>query len=632
MTDAISSLWHRLRYTRLRDVLRGRLDSSLDWQGSIGLAELPPALAAAVRQVVTRARLWRREKVDVAAELIAHFQDGLTAGRTPAELLQSFGDAEASAQLIRRAKRRGRPMIWHAWRYGWMSVGAIFLLYVTAGLWMATRHPSVKVDYLADFNKPAIAVSEDQRAWPIYRDALLAMGGSPTKKSANEPRLDSLNIDVKPGDPDWKKLEPFLKDHADSLAKLREAAARPKLGFVASTSHADFSPQDRELFGVTVPKEEFELSQLRTLEDRWLIATLLPDLQQLRYSGMLLAADARRAAADGDGNTAFADIRAMLGVSRHSEELPFLVCILVGDAIQNKARGTIQDILTSNPKLWSNDQLRDLAHQIAAAQIDWRRGFQGERTCFYDSMQRVYTDNGNGDGRLALQVSKDQNLFQLIESVTSGGAANASMFSNAGIAFFTLPAANLAIAGRKEMTAEYDRITDRALARLGAPYWSWKDQPSLDQEVKAITDGPISRFHYFFVMLLTPSYDTFLSHVVASDGNRDGVFIGLALELYHREHSKWPASLDELSPKYLPTLPADPITGKPLHYKVVNDRPIVYSVGVDGDDDGGRLAKNKDGESHPEYAEPNHFGKDHVAVRASETDGDWVIWSTKLDK
>jgi hypothetical protein len=296
--------------------------------------------------------------------------------------------------------------------------------------------------------------------------------------------------------------------------------------------------------------------------------------------------------------------------------------------MQTKARETIQEIVTANPKLWSNDQLRDLAHQLVASQIDWRRGFQGERTCFYDSMQRVYTDNGNGDGRLALQVSKDQNLFQLIESVTTGGAANASMFSNAGVAFFTLPAANMAIAGRKEMTAEFDQITDRALARLGEPYWSWKDQPSLDAEVKAITDGPISRFRYFFVMLMTPSYDTFLNRVVASDGNRDGVFIGLALELYHREHGKWPESLNELSPKYLPTLPADPITGKPLHYKIVGDQPIVYSVGVDGDDDGGRLAKNKDGELHPEYAQPNHFGKDHEAVRVSETDGDWVLWST----
>ncbi len=90
MTDAISSFWHRLRYTRLRDALRGRLDSSLDWEGVIAIAGLPSELAGAVREVVSRTRLWRREKVDVAAELVAHFQDGLEAGRTPTDLVQSF--------------------------------------------------------------------------------------------------------------------------------------------------------------------------------------------------------------------------------------------------------------------------------------------------------------------------------------------------------------------------------------------------------------------------------------------------------------------------------------------------------------------------------------------------------------
>ena len=46
MTDAITSLWHRLRYTRLRDALRGRLDASLDWQGLDRARQtLPPELA-----------------------------------------------------------------------------------------------------------------------------------------------------------------------------------------------------------------------------------------------------------------------------------------------------------------------------------------------------------------------------------------------------------------------------------------------------------------------------------------------------------------------------------------------------------------------------------------------------------
>src|SRR5262249_60888214 len=127
-----------------------------------------------------------------------------------------------------------------------------------------------------------------------------------------------------------------------------------------------------------------------------------------------------------------------------------------------KARSVSKHIITNQPILWSDDQLRKLAHQLVAAQVEWRRGFQGERSCFYDSMHHVYTDNGNGDGHLALQVSRDQNLFQLLETVTNGGDANGSMFSNAGVAFFALPAANIAIGGRKEMIDMYDQVTDKA--------------------------------------------------------------------------------------------------------------------------------------------------------------------------
>lgn len=634
MTDAIPtcSIWRRLCHTRLRDVLRGRLDASLDWRQTIEQAELPGEIAEAVRQVVGRTRLWRSEKVDVAAELVAHFQDGRAAGRSPDDLLQSFGEPQAAAQLIRRAKKRGRPMLWHAWHYGWIGVVTLLLSYVTIGFWMSIGRPTIRIDYIAAVNKSALAVPENERAWPVYRDALLAMGFNHTE--ANTPALSFLENDAKPGDAGWKQKEKFLSEHAESIAKLREAAGRRGLAFVTSTSHADFAAADRELFGIKLTPQQIEAAKHETLEDRWVIGALLPDMQYLRYAGFLLGADARRAASAGDSKTAYADVIAMLGISRHCEELPFLVCLLVGERVQREARSVIRDVLSDQPALWTNLQLRDLAHQLAASQINWRRGFEGERTCIYDSMQRVYTDDGHGDGRLALHVGglaangiREMNLFQLIESVATEGRSQASVFANAGIALLTLPAANMAIAHRKEMVEMYDRITDRALARLGTPYWVWASEPSLDEEVSSLKSGPIGQFRYLFVVMLTPSYDTFLNGVVVSNAELDGAYLGLALELYHREHKKWPDSLAELSPQYLPTLPLDPITGKPLQYKVVKDRPLVYSVGVDGDDDGGRLSKSSDGQLRPENAEPKH-DRNRPTLQASETDGDWVLWTT----
>ena len=80
MTSALSHVWRIVWYTRLRDVLRGRFDASLDWRLVVAEADLPAEIKCVIEQVVRRTRLWRGEKVDVASELVAHFQDGLDAG------------------------------------------------------------------------------------------------------------------------------------------------------------------------------------------------------------------------------------------------------------------------------------------------------------------------------------------------------------------------------------------------------------------------------------------------------------------------------------------------------------------------------------------------------------------------
>jgi hypothetical protein len=51
---------------------------------------------------------------------------------------------------------------------------------------------------------------------------------------------------------------------------------------------------------------------------------------------------------------------------------------------------------------------------------------------------------------------------------------------------------------------------------------------------------------------------------------------------------KLPARLADLSPRYLPATPKDPMAvDRPLGYKSAGARPVLYSVGEDGEDDGG---------------------------------------------
>jgi len=160
-----SRTMRRICFTPMRDLIRGRLTGRLDLAGMLAESGLPGPAADCVRKVVRGTRLWRLEKIAVAQELSAHFHDGLDAGATIEELLGSFGDVRRAAQLIRRAKRRQRPLAWHVARVcGWVLVALIVFYLGLFGVLLVGK-PSIDVDYMAKLNARAAAVPEGQRAW-----------------------------------------------------------------------------------------------------------------------------------------------------------------------------------------------------------------------------------------------------------------------------------------------------------------------------------------------------------------------------------------------------------------------------------------------------------------------------------
>ncbi|MHB1327867.1 MAG: ADOP family duplicated permease [Gemmatimonadales bacterium] len=90
------------------DGLVGRLDR-IGAERLARSAGLPAVLAARVAEVVVASGLPEDRRSEVFRELVAHFEDGLAAGRTPEELLASFGDGKRAGALIRREKRVVTP-------------------------------------------------------------------------------------------------------------------------------------------------------------------------------------------------------------------------------------------------------------------------------------------------------------------------------------------------------------------------------------------------------------------------------------------------------------------------------------------------------------------------------------------
>jgi len=94
------------------------------------------------------------------------------------------------------------------------------------------------------------------------------------------------------------------------------------------------------------------------------------------------------------------------------------------------------------------------------------------------------------------------------------------------------------------------------------------------------------------------------------EASRRATHVLYALHEYRNQHGQWPAKLDELVDERLPanTL-KDPFGDQPFIYKLHDQKPLLYSHGLDGDDDGGR-----------------HHRRWGRGVTENADDGDYVFW------
>jgi len=72
--------------------------------------------------------------------------------------------------------------------------------------------------------------------------------------------------------------------------------------------------------------------------------------------------------------------------------------------------------------------------------------------------------------------------------------------------------------------------------------------------------------------------------------------LAFALTLHKVDRGEYPDSLDALVPEFLERVPLDPFTSQPLQYRKDGGGFLIYSVGLNGADDGGLTEKEEAGE------------------------------------
>jgi hypothetical protein len=524
--------------------IRMQPDRASLWRARLAASGLPTEVAAVVDKVTRKTGLWTGEKSAVAAELTGHFADGLAAGRSPAELIGSFGRVDAAAKLIRRAKKRNRPWIWHAavW-IAWMPVG-VFGVYGLCALWFLTGHPSPP---------PAVAVAPTNlvpvadAAWPIWHRVLLGAYGF-----GKNGYQTSLPIDTRLAPEQWRaavRLWSLSKQVDFKLAG--EAASLPALGFPASSNDPEVKDSPNGLICLAAALKE----------------------------------DVAYAVVDGEKHRCRRDLETLIGMARQFRGDPSprfggsTRFNLVWDLVD---AGTIA---VCHAPQWLDDKLLvELAHAVVGPRftIDYHDP-ESDFERFTRELAERYTDDGNGDGR----ITRAGLRALAAESRAHGDdEGRLEKFEAASV----IPGA---VASRAELFAEARHLTDIIRKIYSRPIGD-NDWSEYDAATAVLNKSEASKVYWFGMprSVMDP-HRRLVPDIEATLGARDGLNVGIALELYRRHHDgKYPATLAELVPGILAEVPGDRVAGGPVRYHIIDGKPVIYSICRDGVDDGGRSRAN----------------------------------------
>jgi hypothetical protein len=197
-------------------------------------------------------------------------------------------------------------------------------------------------------------------------------------------------------------------------------------------------------------------------------------------------------------------------------------------------------------------------------------------------------------GLVELSEPKSKTMFESRIDSTARAVIDWDQVLRMGNSWYDRLADAYAKPTRGERQAAMRKIDDD-LHKLAAATKDWKSLglSMLDGPRNAISE----RVGRVFVSLLVPAIS---AAALAEDRGTmqfELIRLAFALAAYHAERGAYPAKLADLAPKYVAEIPKDIFNASELHYRQDGGGYLLYSVGVNGKDDGGKgYGDRKEGE------------------------------------
>jgi hypothetical protein len=516
------------------------------------LQSLPECVRDFIKLVIRKMGYRRKVRAEVMDELTVHFEDELQSCKTDEEKeqkakqsIEDFGDVKLLGVLLRRAKKRCRPLWRTVVARTFQTIGILILLFIAYTVWFLMGKPVVTVDYVAELNRIVRPMADESlNAALLYNKA-----AELCKEKSSDEISKLLGTEYNEATDEQKQLiEKWLTDNHQTLELVIAGSKKPYYW------------------------QKYETGEENTSE---MMAVLLPHLAEFRGLAKALYWRAWLSAEKGLYEEAFDDTLACYKFGQHLRGDKFLIEQLIGMGLERLATQTLRGIL--NEREMNSAILAALQQDFEqlVADENFTVSFKFEKLAMYDEIQRCFTEDRLGGGHLYLRR---------IGSLAMG---NYKLPADASLALhilFTHP--------NKQQTREmadrlydcWETIADKSPAQL------WTEGIDIQKEDMEIIKGNI------LLEILVPAIGAVIRIGHQTKVDIEAALTIIAILRYKQDTGDCPESLDDLVVAgYLKHLPMDPYSDKPLVYKKTDDNFILYSVGHNFEDDGGQVYRDEEG-------------------------------------